>query len=98
MPLALKPMACHKAGTKVWRCSGSIAAKATGLRVGSSFQPAHGLSVSTHDHDEEYRVVGVLEPTNSAFGRPVVWSYPAFANRRLYVRNDKEIVCVSLAK
>jgi outer membrane protein assembly factor BamB len=46
-----------------------------------------------------YREVGrfhVLEPTNEAFGRKVVWSYPAFANRHLFVRNDKEIVCVSL--
>ena len=40
----------------------------------------------------------VLEPTNDSFGRPVVWSYPAFANRCAYVRNDKEIVCVSLAE
>jgi len=30
-------------------------------------------------------------------GRMVVWSRPAFANRCLYVRNNHEIVCVSLA-
>jgi outer membrane protein assembly factor BamB len=39
----------------------------------------------------------ILEPTNRMPGRPVVWSHPAFANKCLYVRNDKEIVCVSLA-
>jgi len=39
----------------------------------------------------------VLEPTNVAFGRDVVWSMPAFANRRVYMRNDKECVCVDLA-
>jgi hypothetical protein len=39
----------------------------------------------------------VIEPTNRMPGRPVVWSYPAFANRSMYVRNDKKIVCVSLA-
>ncbi len=38
----------------------------------------------------------MLEPTGSAFGRSVVWSHPAFANRCVYGRNDKEIVCVSL--
>ncbi|HEV3006171.1 MAG TPA: PQQ-binding-like beta-propeller repeat protein [Pirellulales bacterium] len=38
-----------------------------------------------------------LEPTSSAFGRDVVWSHPAFANRSMYARNDKELVCVSLA-
>lgn len=39
----------------------------------------------------------VLDPTNECFGRDVVWSHPAFANRSVYARNDKEIVCVSLA-
>ncbi|WP_339734386.1 PQQ-binding-like beta-propeller repeat protein [uncultured Gimesia sp.] len=40
----------------------------------------------------------VLEPTNEAFGRPVVWSHPAFANQSLFARNDKELVRVSLKK
>jgi hypothetical protein len=42
----------------------------------------------------------ILEPTNRLAGpkRPVVWSHPAFANRSVYARNDKEIVCVSLAE
>ena len=40
----------------------------------------------------------VLEPTGQAFGRDVVWSHPAYANRTAYIRNDKEIVAVDLAK
>jgi len=40
----------------------------------------------------------LLEPTNTAAGRDVVWSHPAFANRCVYARNDKEMVCVSLAE
>ena len=40
----------------------------------------------------------LLEPTNTAFGRNVVWCAPAFANRSIVVRNDKEIVRVSLAR
>ena len=40
----------------------------------------------------------VIEPTNNAFGREVVWCSPAFANKRMFVRNDQEIVCVDLAK
>lgn len=40
----------------------------------------------------------VLEPTNEAFGRDVVWVHPAFANKSLYARNDKELVCVDLSK
>ena len=40
----------------------------------------------------------LLEPTNTAAGRDVVWSHPAFANRHVYARNDKEVVCVDLAQ
>jgi outer membrane protein assembly factor BamB len=39
----------------------------------------------------------LLEPTNNAFNRDVVWSHPAFANKCIYARNDKEIICASLA-
>lgn len=40
----------------------------------------------------------ILQPTGAAFGRKVVWSHPAFANKCGYFRNDNEIVCVSLAE
>src|SRR5579883_1012914 len=39
----------------------------------------------------------LLDPTSAAFGRDVLWSPPAFAHRCIYVRNDKELLCVSLA-
>jgi len=39
----------------------------------------------------------IIEPTGTAFGRSVWWSHPAFANRSVYARNDKELICVSLA-
>jgi outer membrane protein assembly factor BamB len=39
----------------------------------------------------------LLEPTYKARGRTVVWSAPAYADRRAFMRNDKEIICVSLA-
>lgn len=38
----------------------------------------------------------VLEPTTPARGRKVVWCHPAFANGKMVVRNDEEIVCVDL--
>ena len=47
---------------------------------------------------EEISRAHLLEPTSSAMGRNVVWSHPAFANHCVYARNDKEIICVSLAK
>jgi outer membrane protein assembly factor BamB len=40
----------------------------------------------------------VIDQTNFAFGREVVWSMPAFASKHAYIRNDKEIICVDLAK
>jgi outer membrane protein assembly factor BamB len=46
---------------------------------------------------EELDRAKILEPTNEAFGRRVVWSHPAFAHRAIFARNDQEIVCVSLA-
>ncbi len=39
----------------------------------------------------------LIDPSNTAFGRDVVWSPPAYADRSVFVRNDQEIVRVSLA-
>lgn len=39
----------------------------------------------------------ILEPTNTTMGRPVVWSHPAFARKCVFARNDKKLVCISLA-
>ncbi len=48
------------------------------------------------DGFEELDRAKLLEPTSTARGRQVVWSHPALANGRLYVRNDEEIICVNL--
>jgi outer membrane protein assembly factor BamB len=40
----------------------------------------------------------ILDPIGADRGRKVIWSHPAFAARTMIVRNEKEIVCVSLAK
>ena len=40
----------------------------------------------------------LLEPTGPSQRREVVWTHPAFANRNVYVRNDREIVSASLAE
>lgn len=46
---------------------------------------------------EEISRAHVIEPTGEAFGRDVVWSHPAYANKTAYIRNDKKLVAVSLA-
>lgn len=40
----------------------------------------------------------MVDPTAENWGRKIVWSHPAFANQCVFARNDKEIVCISLAK
>ncbi|MCE9568218.1 MAG: PQQ-binding-like beta-propeller repeat protein [Planctomycetes bacterium] len=50
---------------------------------------------------EKYEEIGrmkLLDATGAAFGRKVVWSHPAFADKCIFVRNDHEIICVSLAE
>lgn len=47
---------------------------------------------------EEISRAHLIEPDNTMAGRNIVWSHPAFANRRVYLRNDQEIICVDLAR
>ncbi len=39
----------------------------------------------------------IIEPTYTFGARKVAWAPPAYANRCVFVRNDAEMVCVSLA-
>lgn len=52
--------------------AGSFAAERLGLRVGDRFQPSHGLGEAGTVHEEEYVVVGILEPSNTPADR-VLW-------------------------
>ncbi len=47
---------------------------------------------------EEIGRFHVIDATNECFGRSVVWSYPAYSERALFVRNDKEVVAYSIVK
>lgn len=44
----------------------------TGLKVGDIFQGGHGLAGDGHAHEQEYRVVGVLAPTQSVLDRLIL--------------------------
>ncbi|MHC4249631.1 MAG: outer membrane protein assembly factor BamB family protein [Planctomycetota bacterium] len=52
------------------------------------------LSPDGYDEIDRARV---MERTNVTGGKPIWWSHPAFANRSVYVRNDEELRCYSLA-
>lgn len=47
---------------------------------------------------KEISRANIIKADNRMAGRPVVWSYPAFANKCVFVRNDKEIACIELAE
>lgn len=52
---------------------GSFAAQRTGLAVGSRFSAYHGLAFDENKkHEEQYLVVGILQPTNTPADR-VIW-------------------------
>jgi outer membrane protein assembly factor BamB len=46
---------------------------------------------------KEISRTAVLEPTFPFAGRKVTWSPPAFANRHIFARNGKELICASIA-
>lgn len=53
--------------------AGSFAARRLGWRVGTTFQPYHGLYFdASQQHQETYTVVGILAPTNTPADR-VIW-------------------------
>ena len=53
------------------------------------------ISPAGYKEKSRARIVEPLTP--SMGGRNVVWSHPGFANRCVFARNDKELICVSLA-
>ena len=52
--------------------------------------------LSPEKYDEVSRTK-LLDPVGVGLGRKVVWSHPAYADKCVFARNDKEIVCASLA-
>ena len=49
---------------------------------------------------EGYKETGrakLLEPSSPGMGRTVVWTHPAFAEKSVFIRNDRELIRVSLA-
>jgi outer membrane protein assembly factor BamB len=52
--------------------------------------------LSPEKYDEISRAK-LLDPVGVGLGRKVVWSHPAYADRCVFARNDREIVCASLA-
>jgi outer membrane protein assembly factor BamB len=93
-------------GEQVWE-----SAKVTDLKNGASIHltPNGNSALLYTDKGELIRAqltaqgykeisrVAVLEPTFPFAGRKVAWSPPAYANRHIFARSGKELICASLA-
>jgi outer membrane protein assembly factor BamB len=55
------------------------------------------IAMLTPQGYQELSRAHLIEPANHHPNRPVVWCQPAFANKCIFVRNDVEVVCASLA-
>jgi outer membrane protein assembly factor BamB len=101
---------CLKAdtGERVWESLDYLAGKP--VRWGTAFIVKNGdrfflatelgdliIAKLTPKGYEELSRTHLLEPTGDAAGHAVVWSHPAFADKCVFARNDKELVCASLA-
>ncbi len=53
--------------------------------------------LSPSGYEELSRTV-MIEPTHLVGNRYLVWSHPAFADRKVFVRNDRHLVCLDLAR
>lgn len=95
-------------GKKLWETSDVIGKRASGSDTALFVRQADRFWFFTElgdlvigklspDGFEEIDRANVIKATNLAFGRDVVWSMPAFANRRAYIRNDEEIICIDLS-
>ena len=98
-----------KSGDRIWETGWPLGKRPQ--QTGTAFIVRHGdrywlfteqgelvIAKLTRQGHEEIARAKIIEPTNVAFGRDVVWSAPAFANRHVYVRNDQECICVDLAE
>jgi outer membrane protein assembly factor BamB len=101
----------EETGERIWETYKATVGKS--LRWGNAFLVKQGdrfilfnelgdliiAKLSPQGYDEISRA-NILEPTNrmaAPKGRRVIWSHPAYANRSVYARNDRELVCVSMA-
>lgn len=95
-----------RTGKQVWKTD-----KVTDLKQGASIHLTpngdgvflytdRGELIRAHLDAKGYKEIGrtrLIEPTYPFAGRNVAWPPPAFANRCVFARSDKEVVCVSLA-
>lgn len=70
---------------------GSVVASTTGLKVGDSFQPTHGIEATegAHKHDA-FTVVGILKPTGTPNDRALFINMEGFYLLRGHAKEEEE--------
>lgn len=89
----------YDAGMQSWATTFLIPLGDTGPRT--LFANEHGDLILGDLTPAGFKQLGkthLLDPTNTDARRPVLWCHPAFANKSIYWRNDKELVSWSFAK
>jgi outer membrane protein assembly factor BamB len=98
-----------KSGERVWETLEHLKGKPT--MFGTSFLIEQGgrfliwtdlgdlvMAKLSPERYEETGRAHLLEPLENARGRDVTWSHPAFAEKKLFGRNSKELICVDLGR
>jgi outer membrane protein assembly factor BamB len=98
-------------GERLWQSYAPVAGGERPTQTGTAFLTKHGdryfifnekgeliiAKLSPKGYEEISRA-HLIDPTSTAWGRTLVWSHPAYADKCVFARNDREIVCASLAK
>jgi len=102
-------LVCLDAGTGalVWQTN-TVTAIKSGASIHLTLTPEavflftdQGNLIRAQFTPQSYREEGralLVEPTTPFGGRNCAWTPPAFANRHVFARNEKELVCASLAE
>ena len=96
-----------KTGDRVWESEGAVGGK-VGLFATVFFVQNEDRIFVWNDQGElilgrlspkgfeEISKAKLLDTSENTRGRDLLWCHPAFANRRAYVHNGKELICVEL--
>jgi len=56
----------------------AVAGPRTGLKIGDTFQPSHGVDAASDTHAEKWTVVGILDPTGTPNDRAIFINLDSF--------------------
>src|SRR6185369_14970354 len=90
-------------GERLWATAKPVNGQERGAVEGATFVTKNGnrffifgengdlviAPLSAEKYDEVSRMK-LLDPVGIGLGRDIVWSHPAYANRCVYARNDRE--------